>query len=242
MLDDSAPLADAARIAACEEILGHAFRDRDLLETCLTHASVARTRLSSNERLEFLGDAVLGLVVCDLLYRRFPEASEGELTRIKSVVVSRTTCAEACERLELDRCLLLGKGLTVQETVPGSVLAAGFESLVAGLFLDGGLSAAARFVEQALGSALERAAIVEQSGNFKSQLQQLVQKVHGETPQYRVLDEKGPDHSKCFLIAATIGEHLFAGAWGTSKKEAEQRAARNALLELRGDPVPVADA
>src|SRR5690606_28367937 len=119
---DSDDLAE--RLKRCEAALDYRFRDRSLLELCLTHASVARTRLASNERLEFLGDAVLGLVVCDLLFRRFPTFPEGELTRIKSVVVSRSTCADMSRRLGLDELLLVGKGLGSRDRIPTSILGA----------------------------------------------------------------------------------------------------------------------
>src|SRR5438132_1523876 len=124
----------------CEAALEYRFENRDLLRNCLTHASGANHRLASNERLEFLGDAILGAVVCEMLYHRFPEETEGELTRIKSIVVSRSTCAKISEALALPTFLLLGKGLSVNETVPMSVAAAVFESLIAGVYLDGGLA------------------------------------------------------------------------------------------------------
>src|SRR5262245_26924508 len=131
-----------AALSECEAALAYRFRNRDLLRNCLTHASGANHRLASNERLEFLGDAILGAVVCEMLYHRFPEETEGELTRIKSIVVSRTTCAKISEALSLPKFLLLGKGLSIHENVPMSVAAAVFESLVAGIYLDGGLAPA----------------------------------------------------------------------------------------------------
>ena len=228
------------RLDRCEAALGYCFRDRALLETCLTHASVARTRLASNERLEFLGDAVLGLVVCELLFRRFPEFPEGELTRVKSVLVSRSTCAEMSRRLGLDRVLLVGKGLGSHDRIPTSILGAVFESLVAGVYLDGGLDAARTFIERAVEEELERAASRDRGRNYKSVLQHLAQKRFGETPAYRLLDEQGPDHSKCFQIVAVIGDTLYPAAWGASKKEAEQAAARNALTDL-GEDTTIAD-
>ena len=205
---------------------------------CLTHASIAKTRLGSNERLEFLGDAVLGTIVCDMLYRRFPEFSEGELTRIKSVLVSRSMCAQYSADLGLDRFLYVGKGLSGHGGVPPSILAAVFESLIGGLYLDGGIEPARAFIERILVAEMERTAEREHSKNFKSLLQQLSQKTFGETPVYRLLDEKGPDHSKCFKISAAIGPQVYAAAWGPNKKEAEQRAAQNALHEIEGKEIP----
>jgi len=222
----------------CEAALEYQFTNRDLLRNCLTHASGAEHRLASNERLEFLGDAIMGAVVCEMLYLRFPEEPEGELTRIKSIVVSRSTCAKISEALSLPRYLVLGKGLSINETVPMSVAAAVFESLTAGVYLDGGLEAARRLIERLMGPEIELAGGVEHGRNYKSLLQQYAQKLFGATPVYRLLDEKGPDHSKCFKVAALIGQQTYQPAWGANKKAAEQRAAQNALYELEGKPIP----
>lgn len=226
------------KLKDCQQALHYRFRDQGLLELCLTHASVAKTRLSSNERLEFLGDAILGAIVCEMLYHRFPEDPEGELTRIKSVLVSRNTCATISEELGLEKLLLLGKGLSMYEKVPLSVSAAVFESLVAGIFLDGGMEAARAFLEPLIDVEIERVSELHHMKNFKSLLQQVSQKHFGETPVYLLLDEKGPDHSKCFKITAVIGSQTYPAAWGPNKKEAEQRAARNALCEIEGTDSP----
>lgn len=223
------------KLEQCEAILKYRFLDRELLERCLTHASVATTRLDSNERLEFLGDAILGAIVCEMLYHRYPEAPEGELTRMKSSLVSRNTCAAITEELGLDDCLLLGKGLTIQNEIPSSIMAGVIEALVAGVYFDGGMEACRRMVERLLESRMGTSTGFDRERNFKSQLQQLSQKTYGETPIYQVLDEKGPDHSKCFQVAAVIGPHTFPSAWGTSKKEAEQQAASNAISKIQGD-------
>jgi ribonuclease-3 len=224
----------------CEEALQYRFHDRRLLERCLTHASVARTRLDSNERLEFLGDAVLGTIICERLYQQFPEYPEGELTRIKSVLVSRQTCAAVTERLGLERFLRLGKGIGAHDRIPSSILAGVIEALIAGVYLDGGLEAAREFIGRVMEPEVAQTTELSHGKNFKSLLQQLSQKSFGETPSYRLLDEKGPDHSKCFKIAAYIGPRGYPGAWGASKKEAEQRAACNALYEIQGDELPFA--
>jgi ribonuclease-3 len=235
LIESSDELTIQEKLARCEEILHYRFIDRELLETCLTHASISKTRLMSNERLEFLGDAILGAIVCESLYHRFPEAPEGELTRLKSSLVSRNTCAAITKELGLDRCMLLGKGLSIHNEVPSSILAGVIEALVAGVYFDGGMEACRRLVERMLASRLEQNTQFDRARNFKSQLQQLSQKSFGETPIYQVLDEKGPDHSKCFQISAVIGPQTFPSAWGASKKEAEQRAACNALLEIQGE-------
>jgi ribonuclease-3 len=222
----------------CERRIGYVFRDKSLLGAALTHASGAQHRLASNERLEFLGDAILGAVVCELLYVQYPDYLEGDLTKIKSVVVSRQTCAKISEALGLQEFLVLGKGKTTHPTVPPSLLADVFESLAAAIYLDGGDAAARDFIQRYMGPEIELAAAGELGGNYKSLLQQMAQRENGSTPAYLLLDEKGPDHSKCFKISAQIAGQQFQAAWGRNKKEAEQRAARNALAELNGEPVP----
>jgi ribonuclease-3 len=239
-MSETGPGDPSDALERCQHVLDHHFEDASLLREALTHASGANDRLSSNERLEFLGDAILGAVVCDLLYRRYPDYLEGELTRIKSQVVSRRTCAKLTRALGLDRFLVLGKGMVVQQQTPSSVQADVFESLVGAIYLDGGMRAARRFITRHLGPEIE-AAVAEVGGsNHKSQLQQVAQRQFGATPTYLLLDEKGPDHSKCFKIAARVGAQRYSPAWGPTKKDAEQRAALNALCQLAGEPVPFA--
>ena len=209
-----------------------------MLRAALTHTSGANTRGASNERLEFLGDSVLGLVTCEQLYLRFPDYQEGDLTKVKSVVVSRRTCARFSKALNLGDYLFLGKGMHLHTAVPASLLADVYESLVAAIYLDGGLEAARTFILRHLGPEIEEVAGGAHGGNFKSVLQQVAQREFNATPQYVLLDEKGPDHSKCFKIAAVVGRPTYAGAWGRNKKEAEQRAAMNALAQVHGDPIP----
>ena len=215
-----------------QQQFGYEFQDQHLLQKCLTHASAARTRNDSNERLEFLGDAILGMIVCELLCERFPDFAEGEMTRIKSVIVSRETCAKISETLGLAEILIIGKGLLIHEQIPGSVLAAAVEALIAGVYLDGGWPVVRNVVRPLLEIFLADIVESELGQNYKSLLQQYSQKQFGETPEYRLLDEKGPDHSKCFQICAVIGSQSYTPAWGNSKKEAEQRAAQNALDEV----------
>ncbi len=238
-LTQSPALPDCSGLSPeCEEILQYRFRDRELLLRCLTHASAARTRLDSNERLEFLGDAILGAVVCEMLYEMFPSSSEGELTRIKSVVVSRTHCARIVQDLRLTPFLILGKGISTHLNVPGSILATAFEALIGGIYLDGGYDQARNFIRRVIETDVTDAAESAIGVNYKSLFQQRMQRVCGETPIYRVLEERGPDHSKCFQITAIVGERKFPPAWGHSKKLAEQRAAHHALCELDGEPLP----
>ena len=220
----------------CQSILDYRFEDITLLRAALTHASGADHRLGSNERLEFLGDSILGAIVCEQLYRKFPDYLEGELTRIKSVVVSRRTCAKISVRLGFEEFLILGKGMGTQDATPSSILADVFESLVGAIYLDGGMDAAKRFIVRHIETEIDETVGGLIGNNYKSSLQHVAQRLFNETPTYLLLDEKGPDHSKCFMIAAQIRGHRYPSAWGRNKKEAEQHAAMNALLELGDEP------
>ena len=235
--DDLEPQLDR-QLAACEERIEYVFGDKGLLQGALTHASGAEHRLASNERLEFLGDALLGAIVCEAIFRQYPDYLEGDLTKIKSVVVSRNTCAKISQALGMQEFLIMGKGMTTHPSVPSSLLADVFESLVAAIYLDGGGEACCGFVMRHMVTEIEAAAEDELGENYKSQLQQVAQRELGATPTYQLLDEKGPDHSKCFKIAAQIAGIRYPPAWGRNKKEAEQRAARNALCQLNGQPPP----
>lgn len=220
----------------CQRAIGYRFKDPSLLSAALTHSSIAPNRLQSNERLEFLGDSVLGLVVCRYLFDHFQEYLEGEMTKVKSAVVSRKTCSEISEQLGLPQFLFLGNGIGGRTKLPTSLSSAAYESLIAAMYLDGGLDCTAEFILKYMVPHIEAAVASEHQHNYKSQLQQHAQKVSGETPIYEMLDEKGPDHAKCFEIAVCIGGRRFRSAWGPSKKDAEQKAALHALIELELAP------
>src|SRR6266436_4253570 len=206
---------EAEVLEECQKAVGYQFQQPELLRAALTHTSGADTRLASNERLEFLGDSVLGLVTCEQLYLRFPEYEEGDLTKVKSAVVSRRTCARISRRLNLGDFLFMGKGMHMQLAMPANLLADVFESLVAAIYLDGGLEAVKPFILKYIGPEIEEVAEGAHAGNYKSHLQQVAQKEFNETPQYLLLDEKGPDHSKCFKVAAFIDKRpTFPAAWG----------------------------
>jgi len=241
-MDDDLPndtdTADSDQLKECQQQIGYQFRDIEFLRSALKHASGVPHRLASNERMEFLGDAILGFVVCERLYSLYPEYLEGELTKVKSVVVSRDTCARVSEKLGLHQFLVLGKGMAADPEIPKSVVAAALESLIAAIYLDGGVQPACDFILRNIETEIEQTVSGEFGENFKSQLQQFAQREHGITPGYHLLDEKGPDHSKCFKIAAAVAEQRFPAAWGRSKKESEQRAAHNAINQLRGEPAP----
>lgn len=230
-----------SKLDLCQERISYRFRDRSLLLGALTHASSADSRLASNERLEFLGDAILGAVVCQFLFEKFPHFLEGDLTRIKSVVVSRSSCARFSKEMGLDECLIVGKGMAADKDVPVSLMADVFEALIAAIYLDGGDEFAREFIFRYVRPEVERVESGELGGNYKSTLQQLAQRDFNTTPSYLLLDEKGPDHSKSFKVSAQIKGRQYHAAWGRNKKAAEQHAAHNALAELADQPIPYDD-
>jgi ribonuclease III len=216
-------------VERCEEIIGYEFQDKGILAQALTHSSAAATRLDSNERLEFLGDSVLGLSVCALLFNEHETLGEGEMTKIKSSVVSRKTCAQVVHKLDVHGLLSLSGEMTDPDRVPESVLAAVFESLIGAIYIDGGFEPANDFIIRTLAPFVEEALSTSHQQNYKSLLQQYAQRVVMQTPEYILLDEQGPDHCKCFEVAVSIGGKNFPSAWGRNKKEAEQAAAKLAV-------------
>ena len=238
LVDNGDSNDQAAKLVRCQNIIDYQFEDESLLLAALTHASGASHRLASNERLEFLGDAVLGLVVCQWLYEEYPEYNEGDLTKIKSSVVSRRSCGKVACQLGLDGCLIVGRGVTRNRSFPRSLVSDVFESVVAALYLDGGHELVTCRLKRWLAAEVRAAVESQGAGNYKSSLQQYAQRELSSTPVYRLVRELGPDHRKSFLIAAVIAERQFAPAWGNNKKDAEQRAASNALAELHEQPLP----
>ena len=212
-------------LTICESRISYQFADRRLLRRCLTHSSSAETRLDSNERLEFLGDSILGLVICEHLFNSFPELREGQLTQMKSQLVSRAICARVARRLQLHEFVLVGRGLN---HIPESILSAVVESLIAGIYVDGGFDAARQFILVAFSDELALCH-PQETENYKSQLQELTQRDSCLTPDYIIIEERGPDHAREFCVAVRIAEITYDNAWGRSKKEAEQQAAKLAF-------------
>jgi ribonuclease III len=223
---------DEGFLDKCQDVLGYRFANPALIEQAMTHSSVAATRMDSNERMEFLGDAVLGLTVCDRLYGQCQDLMEGEMTKIKSSVVSRQTCAAIAEGLGLGDMARRSKGIGRGGGLPQSVSAAILESVIGAIYLDGGLEPAREFILKHMQPYIDEAMANQHQRNYKSLLQQEAQRLWGQTPSYRLLDEKGPDHSKCFEVGVTVGGRSFRSAWGMNKKDAEQVAAHRALIEL----------
>ncbi len=250
-------------ISECEARIAYRFQNKKLLKQALTHSSCANAHLESNERLEFLGDAVLGQVVSITLYRLLPLFTEGDLSRVKSAIVSRKTCRKIALKLGLEQFLQVGKGVGA---VPDSLVSNVLEAVIGAILLDGGYESARRFVDlnfdeeilAFLGSKnvkevqegareltdldLPKITSLNGDNNFKALLQTRIQRENPDLmPKYLLLDEKGPAHRRCFKIAAKIGDRLFQAAWGNNKKETEQNAAQNALAQLDGAEPPFVD-
>jgi ribonuclease-3 len=214
------------------------FKDRGLLEHALTHRSRAAEDASGgvidNESLEFLGDAVLGLIVADVLFHRYPDYSEGQKSKIKASVVSTHSLARHAERLGLGDHLILGRG---EEKTGGrfksALLADAYEALIAAIYLDGGIEAARAFLVRELDEAINAGQQPDFHGeDFKSALQERLQALGRPLPEYRVINEEGPDHRKVFHVDVIVGGETLATATGRTKKEAEQEAARLVVEQL----------
>lgn len=225
-----------------EEAIGYEFRDLGLLEHALTHRSRAHEDASGgvidNESMEFLGDAVLGFVVADMLFTRFPTHSEGYKSKVKAGIVSSASLARLAEAIDLGRFILLGRG---EEKTGGrgkhAILADCFEAVIAAVYLDGGIEAAREFIvsrmEPLIVQAGEQAADASFTADWKSALQEWLQASGRGLPTYRLAAADGPDHRKRFAVELVVGGDVMAKGEGRAKKEAEQLAAREALLKLR---------
>jgi len=222
-------------IKELEEAIGYRFGNISLLQNALSHSSYANERwhnsLMSNERLEFLGDSVLGMLVAEHLYRSFPNRPEGELTRMRADMVCEKTLAGIAGQIGLGKHLLLGKG---EEQGGGrnrdSILADAVESVIAACYLDGGMEAAKRFIERFV---LVNVPVNQMhNADYKTALQELVQQKKNQTLAYRLVGESGPDHDKQFEVELTLNGNVIGRGVGSSKKRAEQDAARIALEKM----------
>jgi ribonuclease-3 len=223
---------DAELARRLEKTLGYQFKESSFLRKALTHSSVVSDKLDSNERFEFLGDSVLGLVICQALFERFPKYLEGDLTKVKSKLVSRKICSIVAAQLGLESALKVGAGMQKSKAMQGSIAAATLEAIIAAIYFDGGFDTARDFILKLFEPFLQQAEVDEHQDNYKSVLQQHSQQRLNANVSYELLDEKGPDHNKCFECAAVIDKKRYPSAWGMTKKDAQQKAAYNALLEL----------
>jgi ribonuclease III len=224
-----------------QQAIGYRFRDRGLLEHAMTHTSRANEDVSGgvvdNESMEFLGDALLGFIVADMLFREFPRFDEGQKSKTKAAVVSTATLAKQAERLRLGDHLLLGRG---EEKTGGrrkqALLADTYEALLAAIYLDGGVEHARAFIVREFAPLLDEVRRDGVAGqDYKSALQELLQSRDLPLPDYRLIATAGPDHRKLFEIEVSVRGESLAAATGASKKEAEQEAARAALEKLRAE-------
>jgi ribonuclease-3 len=217
--------------------IGYRFRDRGLLEHALTHKSRAAEDASGgvadNESLEFLGDAVLGLVVADTLFHQYPDYTEGQKSKVKAAVVSTQALARQAEEIQLGDHLILGRG---EEKTGGrfkqALLADAYEALIAAIYLDGGLDAAGAFLRRELKEAIDAGIAQTFAPDYKSALQERLQALGRPLPEYRLSGSEGPDHRKTFSIEVRVDGEVLGAATGRAKKEAEQEAARLALARL----------
>lgn len=233
----SIPELDRRQLRAVERRLGYRFRLPEHLAQALKHRSWVYANdaggIDSNERLEYLGDAVLDVVVADFLYHRYPDQREGDLTQMKSVAVSRAVLARRARSIDLGRHLLLSP----EERDAGgddqdSILSDAFEAVIGAIYVDGGLEPARRFIEAAVLHDIEELGRREDFINFKSRLLEHVQGLGAGHPRYLVQDEQGPDHDKIFSVAVSVTGETLGNGQGRSKKEAQQMAARDALQKL----------
>jgi ribonuclease-3 len=222
----------AALVELLSRKIGVRFKDPALAVQAVTHSSAKDASLPSNERLEFFGDAILGLVVSEYLFHTFPQYEEGQLSTMKSVIVSAKTLSVRAEELELDKLILLGRGLTEKQSLPRSILCNTFEAIVAALYIDAGFETAKAFILRQLTSKIHDVLTDPGEKNYKSLLQDYAQRKVAAIPQYRVLKETGPDHKKKFQVVVELDSKTHGPAWGNNKKEAEQSAAKLALQEL----------
>ncbi len=216
-----------------EEVIGYKFRDASLLKEALTHPSKTFESNEScphNQRMEFLGDAVIELVITERLYQMFPTFPEGQLTKLRARLVSRSALSKFANAMELGESVMMGKG---EEASGGrnrpSTLADAFESLMGAVYLDGGLGAAKAAIERVCKEWIEQVAESPDERNPKGKLQEKLQALAPESPCYQVLEEAGPDHSKIFKISVEWQGILLGKGMGKSKKDAESRAAKDAL-------------
>jgi ribonuclease III len=233
---------DPAHFALLEVKLGYEFQQRERLLQALLHRShtcvTGPEQAESNERLEFLGDAVLGLVVNDHLYHSHPETSEGDLTKMKSLLVCRERLAEVANRLELGAHIRMSRSeAATGGRTRASILADATEAVIGAVYLDGGLAAAQRVIRRCLLADSEFLLASRSGENYKSRLQEILQGHYKSPPRYRVNAVHGPDHARIFRVSVTFNGHLLGQGEGMNKKTAEQEAARQALakLEARDD-------
>ncbi len=222
------------KLTDCQNKLDYSFDNTKLLENALTHTSFKTDCNPSNERLEFLGDAILGMVISEYLFKKFPDYSEGMLTKIKSVVVSRAALAKIGDEMGLEQFISVGKGLSTNP-FPKSLVANVFEAIIAAIYLDSGLKSANDFTIRCLKNEIDIVCDDKHDKNYKSMLQHFCQRQEGHIPRYKIIKQSGPDHDKTFEVVTIIHNVEHCTGLGNNKKEAEQIAARKTLELLEAN-------
>jgi ribonuclease-3 len=223
----------AKDFADLEKRLGYTFKSKTLLRQALTHSSAKDDSNPSNERLEFLGDSVLGLVITEHIFNTHPDLDEGELTAIKSIVVSKASLMQVGRKLKVRPHIKVGRGIAKNRSLPESLVANSVEALIGAIYKDSGIRQGKRFVMTFFGGLTDRALKTRRNMNYKSRLQYYVQKKFGLTPHYKLLSMEGPEHSKTFTLSAIVGSREFPPGSGKTKKDAGQKAAQQALKVLQ---------
>lgn len=242
MLNDDKLLANISKL---ESVIGYTFKDKSNIILALTHSSFANEnkalKLYNNERIEFLGDAVLNVVISEYIYNNYKDLSEGELTKLRANIVCESSLMKCANKIGLGKFLLLGKG---EEASGGreraSMLCDVFEAVIGAIYLDGGMESAKAFIFRQMKSLIENSVKVFSFADYKTRLQEIVQKSTATKIRYVVVEEKGPDHDKVFVINVKVNNKVVGVGEGKSKKEAEQNAAKDAIEsglinEIQGD-------
>lgn len=222
-----------------EDKIGYKFTRIDILNKALTHSSFANEqkdeKIKHNERLEFLGDSVLGLVISSYLFSKYPNYPEGELTKLRAIIVCESSLASVSREIRLGKYLLLGNG---EEATGGrnrnSILADAFEALIGAIYIDGGIDSAKEFIINKLTNTINQAISGKLFTDYKTELQEIIQKKNNAKIEYKVIYEEGPDHNKVFHVQVGVSDKILGQGSGKSKKEAEQNAAKQALLYVGG--------
>jgi ribonuclease III len=232
------------RVALAASTLGIDFASRDLLQLALTHRSYlnelgiegVEAATDSNERLEFLGDSVLGMVSAEFLYNHFPDLPEGQLTAFRTALVRTETLAEWARRFDLDACLFLGRGeIAGVDAVRDRILAGAFEAVIAAIYLDKGLDRTRSFLMDLFRRDADAMISLGQETNYKGRLQEMVQEQDRVTPTYRTISVQGPAHDRTFTVEVLISDARMGVGSGSSKRSAQQEAARRALIRLTAE-------
>jgi len=220
-----------------EKSINYSFNNKSNLLLALTHSSFAnenkKLKLYSNERLEFLGDAVLNMVISEKIFLDYPDLNEGEMTKIRAAIVCETSLAKYANKINLAEYLLLSKGeeLTGGRSRP-SILADVFEALIGAIYIDGGINKAKKFINNVMRNAIDEIIENQEDPDYKTHFQEIIQRKGEDKIQYEVIEEKGPDHDKIFVTQLKVNEKVMGKGRGKSKKAAEQNAAKDALERM----------